>query len=93
MIFSLIFGMIRALWDGVFDPVKPRPPLPPADGRFFVWYRARNTRAGMIAGIMRDEKVVHPLEYVGEKHVLSPAEYGDTIAELMKRYPAPTIEE
>lgn len=100
MIFSLMFGVMRALWDDVFDPrpgastMREAPkPLPPYDGRFFAWYRTRNTRLGVSPVIVRDESVGQIVEYVGEKHVLAPAEYGDTFAELIERYPAPTVEE
>jgi hypothetical protein len=98
----LMFEYITAVWEDILHPVRAGQPrlyakevdhsftLPPADGRFFAYRRTRN---GVYPVLVRDEKVGPPMEFVGEKHVLSAAEYGDTIAELTERYPAPKITE
>lgn len=68
-----------------------REPLPEPDGRYFVWYWRLDTREGIAAAIVHGELIGGKMELVGKKHVLSPAEYGDPIATLVKRYPPPTV--
>jgi hypothetical protein len=66
--------------------------LPPADGRYFIWYRTRNGMVPCAPAIIHDEKIGPKVEFIGPKHVLSPEEYDDSFTTLAARYPAPAIE-
>jgi hypothetical protein len=73
-------------------PEEPHPlPLQPFDGRFFAWQRSRNARDPVSPVIVHDPEIGPKMEFVGEKHVLSPVEYDDDFPKLMKRYPPPTM--
>jgi hypothetical protein len=63
--------------------------LPEPDGRYFVWFWRRSSKEQIASAIVHGELVGGEMEIVGEKHVLSPAEYGDSIAALVERYPPP----